>query len=156
MTCGILLSKHVFDLQIKIIHIYFQNSTKLFGTSKDQSRTQEEINFEPISPQNFLGGNGPDYSCLKELRSTPFGSKSAANIAHSGTISSRHKRKIANAVIGMDESESMRTLLFVNMIENLCVSDNQNKYDSRACRHLVCLFWFQKVILRTRFFRKKT
>ncbi|KAI1705359.1 hypothetical protein DdX_13674 [Ditylenchus destructor] len=114
----------------------FENSTKLFGTSKDQSRTQEEINFEPISPQNFLGGNGPDYSCLKELRSTPFGSKSAANIAHSGTISSRHKRKIANAVIGMDESESMRTLLFVNMIENLCVSDNQNKYDSRACRHL--------------------
>uniref|UniRef100_A0A915E6W3 Uncharacterized protein n=1 Tax=Ditylenchus dipsaci TaxID=166011 RepID=A0A915E6W3_9BILA len=127
------------DLLISsLLNEAFENSAKLFGTSKNLTRIENEINFSQISPPHLLNfglSSANEYSCLKELRSTPFGPKTAAYMAHSGTISSRHRRKLASTESG-NETEKLRVLLFINMIDRLCLAGDGENYDPNTCRYL--------------------
>lgn len=88
-----------------------------------------------------------EYSCLRELRSSQFGLRNAAAMAHSGVFSKRHC-KSKQAII--DESEALRILLFVNLIDNLCM--DERSYHLDTCKFLVCKIFY--IIYKLKFYTK--
>lgn len=114
---------------------------------------ENQINFDIPQLQNYLKNfyssdfhiqMNDELSCLKQLRYTSFSNRTAASLAHSGIILPKRCRIPAFMEIGfmknMDSSETLRAILFVNMIENLCVSNDGHNYDHLTCKCLVCIF----------------
>lgn len=104
------------------------------------------INYDPIlfgsllsshmklkQESSFASNN--EYSCLRELRSSYFGLRNAAAMAHSGVFSKRHCKSNQTKV---SESEALRILLFVNLIDNLCM--DEGTYHLDTCKFLVSYF----------------
>lgn len=95
-----------------------------------------------LNNNNDINNNlfADEMSCLQQLRSTSFGNRTAASMAHSGVILPK-KRRVEATAIRMDSSESLRLFLFVNMIENLCVGSDGISYDYLTCKCLVRFYF---------------
>lgn len=115
-----------------------KNACDLFGTPKEMCIAEGEIDYDGI-PTILLRENTKErapeeHSFLKELRSMSFGPKRPVQMAHSGTISRRHQKPRPATIT---ETECLRSLLFVNMIEKMC-SQGAEKYiyNVELCKQL--------------------